>query len=86
MNPIDVLIERSSLKCTLCGRAKGDCFCWVHCSCGWYFQRGAACNNPETKRCSGKINWRAYAEFMEIPKRQREAARQKAVVANGANE
>lgn len=39
-SPIETLIDRSSLKCTLCGAGMGKC------ACGWSYERGGKCRNP----------------------------------------
>lgn len=45
--PVDQMID-AAVRCTLCGTAGiGNCACWVWCECGWSFQRGTRCNNPE---------------------------------------
>jgi hypothetical protein len=37
----------SEMHCSICNAAWGSCDCWEHCACGWYFPKGAKCNNPK---------------------------------------
>jgi hypothetical protein len=47
LSPIERLIDASGLRCTVCGRPRGDgCSCWIECRCGWSYERGGACRNP----------------------------------------
>ena len=54
--PIEMLFDRAAMRCTICNKPSGTCNCWITCSCGWSFRRGKRCQNPETKRCSGKLS------------------------------
>ena len=57
-NPIDLLIDRSGLRCTKCGATKeAGCDCWEQCSCGWTAEKGMPCGNPNTARCSTKVKY-----------------------------
>ena len=34
-------------ECTLCGTVRAiGCNCWTKCECGWTFESGTACRNP----------------------------------------
>jgi hypothetical protein len=50
-SPIEIMIDSSDLKCTVCGTSsRVGCDCWTKCSrpgCKWSYRKGAACNNPE---------------------------------------
>ena len=43
------------LACVVCDSRDG-CDCWEKCSCGWFARKGFRCSNPETKKCSSKVN------------------------------
>ena len=75
MTPLELLMANAEMRCTACGRKAGTCYCWVKCSCGWSFRRGSACHNQSTKKCSGKLNWRSYLKFLDVPKRDRVKAK-----------
>jgi len=45
--PIDALLDRSKMRCTLCNALMGQCDCWTECPCGWSFQKSTACRNPQ---------------------------------------
>jgi hypothetical protein len=45
-SPINSLINASTLRCVLCDKPPG-CGCWTQCKCGWSFQKGGICQNPE---------------------------------------
>lgn len=51
--------DTSMLTCTRCGKT-GSCGCWVKCSCGWSAGAGEPCGNPETTRCSTKVQFGVY--------------------------
>lgn len=38
--------DNSRMRCTLCDAPMGKCDCWTKCSCGWSFEKGTACRNP----------------------------------------
>ena len=46
-HPIDMLIDRAGLGCTICGKPFGTCDCWTSCECGWSFEKGTKCRNPK---------------------------------------
>ena len=55
------MIDRApltNLRCTLCGEP--SCDCWERCSCGWTNRPGEFCRNPNTLRCSAKVNYGRY--------------------------
>jgi hypothetical protein len=55
-SPIERLIDSANLRCTACGTPKAEgCDCWVHCSCGYSYPRDGECQNPATRRCTGKL-------------------------------
>ncbi len=46
--PVETLIDRSGLRCTVCGSPRSvGCGCWTKCRCGWSFRTGSACRNPD---------------------------------------
>lgn len=47
-SPIEALFDKTKMKCTICGKAK--CDCWVECKCGWSFEKNTKCNNPDCKK------------------------------------
>lgn len=49
----DGLVEWACAKCG----SKTGCSCWERCSCGWYAEKGKACTNPNTTRCSTKLKY-----------------------------
>jgi len=46
-SPIDSLIDRASLKCTICSAPAGTCSCWTKCRCGISYPAGGECRNPD---------------------------------------
>lgn len=54
--PIDILFSKAEMRCTVCNAKAWTCKCWERCSCGWSNLAGEQCNNPDTIRCSSKIN------------------------------
>ncbi len=56
-SPLEIMIDATTLSCTVCGAKRGGCDCWERCSCGWYARRGMLCKNPETQRCSLKLKY-----------------------------
>ena len=46
-SPIDILFDKVEFKCTICDKPAGTCDCWVFCSCGWAFEKGEKCRNPD---------------------------------------
>jgi hypothetical protein len=54
ISPIDYLISKADLKCTVCDtpQSKG-CDCWTKCAirgCRWSYRTGEKCGNPEHKK------------------------------------
>ncbi|PWB94632.1 hypothetical protein [Methylosinus sporium] len=45
-SPIDVLFGHADMRCTICGAPAGACSCWTRCACGWTYETGKACRNP----------------------------------------
>ncbi|HEY8066560.1 MAG TPA: hypothetical protein VIF40_17825 [Methylosinus sp.] len=45
-SPIDILFDRADMRCTICNALAGTCSCWTRCSCGWSYETGKACRNP----------------------------------------
>lgn len=39
--------DKSGMLCTLCNAPMGKCECWTKCSCGWTYERGTECRNPD---------------------------------------
>jgi hypothetical protein len=59
MSPIEAMIRKADLQCTVCKTpASKGCSCWERCSCGWSALRGFRCGNPNTKRCSTKAKYK----------------------------
>lgn len=49
-SPIDILIDRADLRCTVCNAKAGTCDCWTKCPapwCPWSFLKDTECGNPE---------------------------------------
>lgn len=43
--------DNSNLSCTICGsKGVGTCDCWTKCSCGWLYEKGTACRNPNCSK------------------------------------
>ena len=59
-SPIEQMID-ASVSCSKCG-TKGfmKCDCYEKCSCGWIADKRKPCRNPETQRCSSKVNYGTY--------------------------
>lgn len=58
--PIEQMIN-ASVSCGKCG-TKGFmvCDCYAKCSCGYLHEKGKPCANPETRRCSSKVQFGKY--------------------------
>lgn len=55
MSMLDTLFGKANMRCTICETStKVGCDCWTECSCGWSFQKGTSCNNPECGGDPGK--------------------------------
>jgi hypothetical protein len=37
----------TNMRCAICGEPWGTCDCWIRCHCGWYYEKGTKCGNPE---------------------------------------
>ena len=37
------------VRCTICGAKMGGCDCWTPCPCGWSYEKGKKCRNPDCK-------------------------------------
>lgn len=51
--PIEILFDKSDLRCTICNAKQGMCDCWVKCDipgCKWSYEKGDKCRNPEHKK------------------------------------
>lgn len=35
-----------TMRCTLCNQPAGTCDCWTLCGCGWSYEKGTSCRNP----------------------------------------
>ena len=47
-SPIEKLIDRSGMCCTICNARMGQCDCWIKCQhCHWSYRKGETCRNPE---------------------------------------
>lgn len=64
--PIDALLDTVEWRCSICRAKAGTCDCWEKCSCGYLAQKGQPCSNPETARCSSKIQYGRPACVAEI--------------------
>ena len=49
-SPMDILFDKADMKCTLCEKPIGTCDYWTQCDCGWSFEKGTQCRNPD---CTG---------------------------------
>lgn len=50
--PIEILFDKSDIRCTKCNAKAGTCDCWRKCpieGCTWYIEKGHKCNNPNHK-------------------------------------
>lgn len=45
-SPIDIMMDRVDWRCAKCGAPAGTCSCWMKCACGWTYETGKACRNP----------------------------------------
>lgn len=39
--------DNSMLRCTICNSKAGGCDCWTKCGCGWSYEKGTECRNPD---------------------------------------
>ncbi len=46
IEPITTAIN-AVVKCSICNASYGTCDCWSACSCGWSYEKGEECNNPD---------------------------------------
>ena len=46
LSPIERMIDRVAMFCTICGAAAGTCGCWTECRCGIANPTGEECRNP----------------------------------------
>ena len=47
LSPIDHMIDAARMKCAKCGTPMGGCDCWTRCRCGWAYEKGGECDNPD---------------------------------------
>jgi len=53
--PIDTMIDRADMRCTICDARMGQCDCWVKCQCGWSYEKGTKCRNT---KCTDELERR----------------------------
>jgi hypothetical protein len=64
--PIDALLDSADFRCSICRAPMGTCDCWELCTCGYMARKGESCNNPNTTRCSSKVQHGRPACVAEI--------------------
>lgn len=65
-SPIHRMID-AVCHCVKCGAAMGACDCVTECGCGWFYDKGGHCRNPN---CSQDTD-RRVAHWNAILRRER---------------